>query len=63
MYGHIEEDSEDDDIEEENYEDFKDSHETQGYKCDKCAFIGKSEAGLKTHRTVKHRAKSQSSSV
>ena len=63
MYGHIEEDSEDDYIEEENDKDFKDSHENQGYKCDKCVFIGKSEAGLKTHRTVKHRAKSQSSSV
>ena len=28
------------------------------YACEKCAFIGKTESGLKTHNTVKHKAES-----
>ena len=27
----------------------------QNYPCDKCDFIGKTEAGLKTHKTIKHK--------
>ena len=65
-YGHIEEDSDDDDLQgiEESDEPVKSSvEENQEYKCDKCKFIGKTEAGLKTHKTVKHGRKSVSCSL
>ena len=56
-YGHIEEESDDDD-EEEIGETIV---EQNGFSCGKCEFIGKTEAGLKTHITVKYnRVKSKS---
>ena len=63
-YGHVEEDTDDDeDIEgnDESAEEVEDRIEvSQGFQCDQCKFIGKSDAGLKTHKTVKHRRKSGS---
>ena len=65
-YGHIEEESDDDDLQgiQENDEPVQSSvEENQGYICDQCKFIGKTEAGLKTHKTVKHGRKSGSCSL
>ena len=63
-YGHIEEDSDEDDLIKENDEPVESRvEENQGYICDQCEFIGKTEAGLKTHKTVKHRRKSGSCSL
>ena len=47
-----------DEIREKNREEFrlqKIVKTRQKKKCDICDFIGKTEAGLKTHRTKKHR--------
>ena len=55
-YGHEKVDSDDEDEFENNVEDFEDSHENEIlYACDECDFTGKSNPGLKTHKTVKHR--------
>ena len=65
-YGHIEEESDYDDLQgiQENDEPVQSSvEENQGYICDQCKFIGKTEAGLKTHKTVKHGRKSGSCSL
>ena len=63
-YGHVEEDTdEEEDIEgnDESVEEVEGRIEiNQGFQCDQCKFIGKSDAGLKTHKTVKHRRKSGS---
>ena len=62
-YGHIEEDSDDD----EDLEGNVANDQTEGsnqikqvFQCDQCNFIGKTESGLKTHKTVKHKGKSVS---
>ena len=66
-YGHVEEDSDnEEEIENimENKEKVEESCErSQGYPCEQCKFIGKTDAGLKTHKTVKHKGKSGSCSV
>ena len=45
-YGHDETDTEDENEEVES---------SRVHACDLCAFTGKSESGLKTHKTVKHK--------
>jgi hypothetical protein len=57
-YGHIEEESEDEDEHEEEVEDEREKTEDEevGHHCGKCLFIGKTEAGLKTHITVYHKS-------
>ena len=62
-YGHIEEDSDDD----EDLEGNVANDQTEGsnqikqvFQCDQCNFIGKTESGLKTHKTFKHKGKSVS---
>ena len=65
-YGHIEEESDDDDLQgiQEHDEPLQSSvEENHGYKCDQCKFIRKTEAGLKTHKMVKHERKSGSCSL
>ena len=65
-YGHVEDSDDDEDLEgnDENAEEVEDRDEiSNGYKCDQCNFIGKTDAGLKTHKTVKHRRKSGSCNV
>ena len=47
-YGHDETDTEDENEETET---------AREYSCDRCGFVGKSESGLKTHITVKHKIK------
>ena len=66
-YRHVEEESDDKDEPQSNMEndvEIEGSDELRkGYHCEQCKFIGKTEAGLKTHRTVKHRRKSGSCNV
>ena len=67
-YGRVEEDTDDDDedidVNDENDEEVEDRDNlSQGLQCDQCKFIGKTDAGLKTHKTVKHRRKSGSCNV
>ena len=67
-YGDVEEDTDNEDgdidVNDENDEEVEDRDNlSQGLQCDKCKFIGKTDAGLKTHKTVKHRRKSGSCNV
>ena len=65
-YGHVEEESDDDEEFENTGEIDKvvdSEYEKQGFQCDQCTFFGKTESGLKTHKTVKHKGKIGSSSV
>ena len=54
-YGHDETDTEDEN--EETEDENKETEPTREFSCDKCAFIGKSESGLKRHKTIKHKVK------